>query len=221
MIWLKNGHSRINVKLRSHEESEINSQGPKIREEALKELYGCLDRLKKGDFLVLAGSIPSSMPDSIYSDILARLEGRGIVFVVDATKDLLLNVLKYTPFLIKPNHHELGEIFGVELENREDVVPYAERLQEQGAQNVLVSMGGKGAVLLDAEGNVHMLPVPKGTLVNAVGSGDSMVAGFLAGWTEKKDYEHAFKMGISAGSASAFSELLATEEEIRRLYETL
>ena len=140
---------------------------------------------------------------------------------MDATKDLLLNVLKYRPFLIKPNHHELGEIFGVELENREDVVPYAERLQEQGAQNVLVSMGGKGAVLLDAEGNVHMLPVPKGTLVNAVGSGDSMVAGFLAGWTEKKDYEHAFKMGISAGSASAFSELLATEEEIRRLYETL
>ena len=220
-IDVGNGFSRINVKMKEFDGTEINGQGPVIGEEAVRRLMERLDSLEEGDTLVLAGSIPSSMPDSIYSDILARLEGRGIVFVVDATKDLLLNVLKYRPFLIKPNHHELGEIFGVELENREDVVPYAERLQEQGAQNVLVSMGGKGAVLLDAEGNVHMLPVPKGTLVNAVGSGDSMVAGFLAGWTEKKDYEHAFKMGISAGSASAFSELLATEEEIRRLYETL
>ena len=220
-IDVGNGFSRINVKMKEFDGTEINGQGPVIGEEAVGRLLERLDSLEEGDTLVLAGSIPSSMPDSIYSDILARLEGRGIVFVMDATKDLLLNVLKYRPFLIKPNHHELGEIFGVELENREDVVPYAERLQEQGAQNVLVSMGGKGAVLLDAEGNVHMLPVPKGTLVNAVGSGDSMVAGFLAGWTEKKDYEHAFKMGISAGSASAFSELLATEEEIRRLYETL
>lgn len=220
-IDVGNGFSRINVKMKEFDGTEINGQGPVIGEEAVGRLLERLDSLEEGDTLVLAGSIPSSMPDSIYSDILARLEGRGIVFVVDATKDLLLNVLKYRPFLIKPNHHELGEIFGVELENREDVVPYAERLQEQGAQNVLVSMGGKGAVLLDAEGNVHMLPVPKGTLVNAVGSGDSMVAGFLAGWTEKKDYEHAFMMGISAGSASAFSELLATEEEIRRLYETL
>lgn len=220
-IDVGNGFSRINVKMKEFDGTEINGQGPVIGEEAVGRLLERLDSLEEGDTLVLAGSIPSSMPDSIYSDILARLEGRGIVFVVDATKDLLLNVLKYRPFLIKPNHHELGEIFGVELENREDVVPYAERLQEQGAQNVLVSMGEKGAVLLDAEGNVHMLPVPKGTLVNAVGSGDSMVAGFLAGWTEKKDYEHAFKMGISAGSASAFSELLATEEEIRRLYETL
>ena len=220
-IDVGNGFSRINVKMKEFDGTEINGQGPVIREEAVGRLLERLDSLEEGDTLVLAGSIPSSMPDSIYSDILAWLEGRGIVFVVDATKDLLLNVLKYRPFLIKPNHHELGEIFGVELENREDVVPYAERLQEQGAQNVLVSMGGKGAVLLDAEGNVHMLPVPKGTLVNAVGSGDSMVAGFLAGWTEKKDYEHAFKMGIAAGSASAFSELLATEEEIRRLYETL
>lgn len=175
-IDVGNGFSRINVKMKEFDGTEINGQGPVIGEEAVGRLLERLDSLEEGDTLVLAGSIPSSMPDSIYSDILARLEGRGIVFVVDATKDLLLNVLKYRPFLIKPNHHELGEIFGVELENREDVVPYAERLQEQGAQNVLVSMGGKGAVLLDAEGNVHMLPVPKGTLVNAVGSGDSMVA---------------------------------------------
>ena len=220
-IDVGNGFSRINVKMKEFDGTEINGQGPVIGDAADEKLMAKLDSLKEGDILVLAGSIPASMPDSIYSDILARLQGRGVMFIVDATKDLLLNVLRYRPFLIKPNHHELGEIFGVELKNREDVVPYAEQLQKQGAQNVLVSMGGKGAVLLDAEGKVHMLPVPKGTLVNAVGSGDSMVAGFLAGWTEQKDYEHAFKMGIAAGSASAFSELLATEEEIRRLYETL
>ena len=220
-IDVGNGFSRINVKMKEFDGTEINGQGPVIGEDAVRRLMERLDSLEEGDTLVLAGSIPASMPDSIYSDILARLEGKGVVSIVDATKDLLLNVLKYRPFLIKPNHHELGEIFGVELEKREDVIPYAEKLQEQGAQNVLVSMGGKGAVLLDAEGSVHMLPVPKGTLVNAVGSGDSMVAGFLAGWTEKKDYEHAFRMGISAGSASAFSELLATKEEILGLYETL
>ena len=220
-IDVGNGFSRINVKMKEFDGTEINGQGPVIGEDAVRRLMERLDSLEEGDTLVLAGSIPASMPDSIYSDILARLEGKGVVSIVDATKDLLLNVLKYRPFLIKPNHHELGEIFGVELESREDVVPYAEKLQEQGAQNVLVSMGGKGAVLLDTEGSVHMHPVPKGTLVNAVGSGDSMVAGFLAGWTEKKDYEHAFRMGISAGSASAFSELLATKEEILGLYETL
>ena len=220
-IDVGNGFSRINVKMKEFDGTEINGQGPVIGENAVGRLMERLDSLEEGDTLVLAGSIPASMPDSIYSDILARLEGKGVVSIVDATKDLLLNVLKYRPFLIKPNHHELGEIFGVDLERREDVVPYAEKLQEQGAQNVLVSMGGKGAVLLDTEGSVHMLPVPKGTLVNAVGSGDSMVAGFLAGWTEKKDYEHAFRMGISAGSASAFSELLATKEEILGLYETL
>lgn len=220
-IDVGNGFSRINVKMKEFDGTEINGQGPVIGEDAVRRLMERLDSLEEGDTLVLAGSIPASMPDSIYSDILARLEGKGVVSIVDATKDLLLNVLKYRPFLIKPNHHELGEIFGVELEKREDVIPYAEKLQEQGAQNVLVSMGGKGAVLLDTEGSVHMLPVPKGTLVNAVGSGDSMVAGFLAGWTEKKDYEHAFRMGISAGSASAFSELLATKEEILGLYETL
>lgn len=220
-IDVENGFSRINVKLQEFDGTEINGQGPVIGSEEVAQLMEKLDTLKEGDTLVLAGSIPASMPNSIYSDILARLEGRGVVFVVDATKDLLLNVLKYQPFLIKPNHHELGELFGTVIENQNEVIPYAKRLQEQGAQNVLVSMGGKGAVLLDADGNVHMHPVPKGTLVNAVGSGDSMVAGFLAGWIEQRDYEHAFKMGISAGSASAFSELLATKDEILRLYETL
>ena len=220
-IEVNNGFSRINVKMKEFDGTEINGQGPVIGSDAIQALMQELDKLGEGDTLVLAGSIPSSMPDSIYSDILAALQDRGITFVVDATKDQLLNVLEYHPFLIKPNHHELGEIFGVTLEKREDVIPYARQLQEKGAENVLVSMGGKGAVLLDAGQQVHMLPVPEGKLVNAVGSGDSMVAGFIAGWTEKKDYGHAFKMGIAAGSASAFSELLATEEEIRALYEKL
>lgn len=220
-IDVGNGFSRINVKMKEFDGTEINGQGPRIGEEAVGQLMNKLDKLGEGDILVLAGSIPSSMPDSIYSDIMARLDGRGIIFVVDATKDLLMNVLKYHPFLIKPNHHELGEIFGVELRRKEDVPSYAEKLQEKGAQNVLVSMGGEGAVLLDANHQVHMLPAPKGNLVNAVGSGDSMVAGFLAGWKQQEDYEHAFKMGISAGSASAFSEFLATEKEILGLYQTL
>ena len=220
-IDVGNGFSRINVKMKEFDGTEINGQGPRIGSEAVRKLMDRLCLLKEGDMLVLAGSIPASMPDSIYSDIMGRLEGKGIVFVVDATKDLLLNVLKYHPFLIKPNHHELGEIFGVTLSAREEVVPYAEKLREMGARNVLVSMGGKGAVLLDENGDVHSLPVPEGTLVNAVGSGDSMVAGFLAGWAETENYDHAFKMGVAAGSASAFSELLATKDEIMALYETL
>ncbi len=215
------GFSRINIKMKEFDGTEINGRGPDISTEALNRLLERLDQLRSGDTLVLAGSIPASIPDSIYSNIMARLDGKGIVFVVDATGDLLLNVLKYHPFLIKPNHHELGELFGVTLQERDDVAPYAAKLQEMGAHNVLVSMGGKGAVLLDENQQVHSLPVPEGKLVNAVGSGDSMVAGFLAGWAEKNDYGHAFKMGISAGSASAFSELLATKDEILKLYQTL
>ena len=180
-----------------------------------------LEQLQAGDILVLAGSIPESMPDSIYRDILASLNGRGILYVVDATKSLLLNVLEYHPFLIKPNNHELGEIFHVTLTAREDVVPYARKLQEKGARNVLVSMAGEGAVLVAENGEVHMQPAPRGTLVNAVGAGDSMVAGFVAGWVQKQDYRHAFHMGISAGSASAFSELLASKEEIYTIYKSL
>lgn len=220
-IEIDNGFSRINVKMKEFDGTEINGQGPVISGDAVEALMQELEKLGEGDMLVLAGSIPSSMPDSIYSDILKRLQDRDITFVVDATKDLLLNVLEYHPFLIKPNHRELGEIFGVTLKEREDVIPYARQLQEKGAQNVFVSMGGYGAVLLDFGQQVYMRPVPEGKLVNAVGSGDSMVAGFIAGWTEKRDYEHAFKMGIAAGSARAFSELLATEEEIRTLYKRL
>ena len=220
-IHLEQGCSRINIKLKDFDGTEINGQGPSISREAIDRLMAKLDQLKAGDTLVLAGSIPSSMPDSIYRDILSALNGRGVQFVVDATQNLLLNVLEYRPFLIKPNNHELGEIFGVTLSTREAVVPYARKLQEKGARNVLVSMAGQGAVLVAENGEVHMQPVPKGTLVNAVGAGDSMVAGFVAGWTRKQDYRHAFRMGISAGSASAFSDLLATREEIEQVYRTI
>lgn len=220
-IRVEHGFSRINVKLKDYEGTEINGMGPEIGAGDMAKLYEKLDGLRAGDILILAGSIPKSLPDTIYSDILERLAGRGVLFVVDAAKDLLLNVLEYRPFLIKPNRHELGEIFGTIPATREDAVPYARKLRERGARNVLVSMSGEGAVLADEEGGIHALPAPKGALVNAVGAGDSMVAGFLAGWIRKQDFEHAFRMGISAGSASAFSELLATGEEVERIFRGL
>lgn len=220
-IHVGSGFSRINVKLKDYDGTEINGLGPDIDEQSVERLYGKLDALAADDVLVLAGSIPKCLPDSIYRDIMERLQDKGVRFVVDATRELLLNVLQYHPFLIKPNNHELGEIFDVVLNTREEVVPYARKLQEMGAANVLVSMAGEGAVLVDEIGAVHMLPAPKGTLVNAVGAGDSMVAGFVAGWTEKKDYEYAFRMGISAGSASAFSELLATKREVEQVFANL
>lgn len=217
-ITLEKGFSRINVKLKSIDGTEINGKGPDIDRAALQALLAKLDTLQPGDTLVLAGSIPESLPDSIYRDIMGRLREQNVRFVVDATKDLLLNVLPYHPFLIKPNNHELGEMFGVEIREREEVAPYAKKLQEMGARNVLVSMAGKGAVLLDENGELHMHDAPKGKLVNAVGAGDSMVAGFIAGSMEEKGYEHAFRMGIAAGSASAFSELLATKDEVAAVY---
>ena len=218
-IRIEEGVSRINLKLKSIDGTEINGQGPVISPEHVEELMKQLDRLGEGDVLFLSGSIPSSMPDDAYQKIMERLDGRGVQIVVDATKDLLLNVLEYHPFLIKPHNHELGELFGVELKTREEVIPYAKKLQEKGAVNVLVSMAGEGAVLIDANEDVYMAPAPKGTLVNGVGAGDSMVAGFMAGWLEKQDYEHAFCMGVSAGSASAFSEHLATKAEIEAVYQ--
>ncbi|MCH5255319.1 MAG: 1-phosphofructokinase [Lachnospiraceae bacterium] len=217
-IPIEDGFSRINLKLKSIDGTEINGQGPKISDEEIKMLMDQLNKLDKGDVLFLSGSIPASMPDDAYQKIMEMLDGRGVQIAVDATKDLLMNVLPYHPFLIKPNNHELGEIFGVKLETREEVVPYGKKLQEMGAQNVLVSMAGEGAVLIASDGQVISTPAPKGTLVNGVGAGDSMVAGFMAGWMEKQDYEYAFYMGVSAGSASAFSENLATKEEIKAVY---
>ena len=220
-IDIPKGVSRINVKMKDFDGTEINGMGPMVDGPALDALMKKLEQLGEGDTLVLAGSIPAGMPKTIYRDILEKLQGRGIRFVVDATGELLLNVLEFQPFLVKPNNHELGELFGVSLTTKASVVLYAKKLQEMGAMNVLVSMAGEGAVLADALGNEYFLDAPKGILVNAVGAGDSMVAGFLAGLEEACDYAHAMKLAVAAGSASAFSELLATGAEIKALYEKL
>lgn len=212
------GFSRINLKIKNMEGTEINGRGPQIGEEKFQKLMGLLRKLGSGDYLVLAGSIPSSLPDTMYRDIIRELKPRGVRVIVDAEKELLTNVLEYQPFLIKPNNHELGEIFGSTLMTREEAVPYARELRRRGAENVLVSMAGEGAVLAAADGKVYSAPAPRGTLINGVGAGDSMVAGFLAGWMEKKDCRHAFLMGLAAGSASAFSEDLATGEKVREVY---
>lgn len=227
-VRVKKGISRINVKLRSlenmpdgektvSEESEINGMGPEISGEELETFYRQLDTLQKGDILVLAGSIPTVLPPTIYRDIMKRLQKRKVMIVVDATKDLLVNVLEYHPFLIKPNNYELGEIFGVTLQTKEDVVLYAKKLQEMGAGNVLVSMAGDGAVLVAEDGSVYRAEAPEGRVRNSVGAGDSMVAGFLYGYLNSGTYEDAFYYGICSGSASAFSENLATRKEIEEL----
>ncbi len=220
-IKVQNGLSRINVKLKDFDGTEINGRGPEVSERELSRLLDRLDGLTEGDVLVLAGSIPDSIPKSVYRDMMERLKDKGVLFAVDATGELLWNALEYKPFLIKPNHHELGALFGTELKPGEAVVPYARKLQEKGARNVLVSMSGDGAVLLSEEGEVYHLPAPEGKLVNAVGAGDSMVAGFLAGYLQRKDYLHAFKLGLAAGSATAFSEKLAEGEEIQKVYDTI
>ena len=227
-VRVKKGISRINVKLRSlenmpdgektvSEESEINGMGPEISGEELETFYRQLDTLQKGDILVLAGSIPTVLPSTIYREIMKRLQKRKVMIVVDATKDLLVNVLEYHPFLIKPNNYELGEIFGVTLQTKEDVVLYAKKLQEMGAGNVLVSMAGDGAVLVAEDGSVYRAEAPEGRVRNSVGAGDSMVAGFLYGYLNSGTYEDAFYYGICSGSASAFSENLATRKEVEKL----
>lgn len=220
-IHLPEGMSRINVKMKSQNETEINGQGPDIPKEAIEALFEKLDRLEEKDILILAGSIPSTLPENIYQQIMARLADRKVKIVVDATKDLLLNVLQYHPFLIKPNNHELGEMFGVTLKTQEEIILYARKLQEKGAKNVLISMAGDGAILVTETGEVHPMGVPKGTVVNSVGAGDSMVAGFTAGYMTTGDYRHALKLGTACGSATAFSEGLAEKKEIDRLYQTL
>lgn len=216
-VKLQSGMSRINVKLKSDGETEINGAGPDISEKDLKCLYEKINKLGKGDFLILSGSIPKSVPDDIYERIMKSLLDKEVEFIVDATKDLLLKVLKYRPFLIKPNHHELAEMFNVELKNDEDIIAYGKKLQEMGAKNVLISMAGDGAILLPENGEPIKREVPKGILKNSVGAGDSMVAGFLCGYLKNKDLGEAFKMGIATGSASAFSEELATKEEVENL----
>lgn len=235
-IFLEEGCSRINVKLNDTmgrssdisrkndleenmpEGTEINGRGPDIPSDKLNELKLCLKQLQKEDVLVLAGSIPSSVPASLYEDLMSCVKEKQILTIVDAAGTLLRNILPLHPFLIKPNRQELGELFRTEIHTREEAVPYAKKLQRLGARNVLVSLAGSGAVLAAENGQVYSANAPKGRLVNGVGAGDSMVAGFLAGWMETKDYAHAFRMGLAAGSASAFADHLAAKEEIQAVY---
>ena len=216
-ISVEEGFSRINVKLLSIDGTEINGQGPKIGIQELDLLMKKLEDLKRGDILILAGSVPSCVPEDIYSQIMGTLKDRGIHFVVDATGERLTSALKYHPFFVKPNHHELGEIFDTAIRSREEAIVYAKKLKEMGAENVLVSLAGKGAVLVAQDGQIISEDAPNGELINAVGAGDSMVAGFVAGWQEKQDYRYAFYTALAAGSASAFSKDLATGEEIKKL----
>ncbi len=218
-IKLKEGMSRINVKIKADVESEINGGGPDISSEALEKLYAKLDTLTTGDILVLAGSIPKTMPTDIYERIMERLQEKNVRFIVDTTGESLLKVLKYNPFLIKPNHHELGELFGVKLNSKEEVIEYARKLKDMGAQNVIISMAGDGAVLIDSNGGVTTSNVPKGIVKNSVGAGDSMVAGFIAGYLNSEKVEDGFKLGVATGSASAFSEGLATKDYVYELLE--
>lgn len=220
-IALEEGVTRINVKVKSDDEFEINGQGPRIPDEKIRQLYEKLDALESGDVLVLSGSIPNTLPDDMYERIMERLAGTGVRISVDATKDLLMNVLKYHPFLIKPNNHELGEMFGVTLESDDEIAEYARKLQEMGARNVLVSMAGDGAILVTEDGSVLKQLPPEGEVVNSVGAGDSMVAGFLAGYLKTGSYEEALKLGTAAGSATAFTSWLADAGTVGELYKKL
>lgn len=220
-IHVSEGMTRINVKVKAEQEAEINGIGPNITEEDMKQLYHKLDQIQAGDTLVLSGSIPSCLASDTYEKIMAHLADKDIRIVVDATRDLLVNVLKYHPFLIKPNNHELGEIFNTVLKTDEEIADCARKLQEMGGRNILVSMAGDGALLLDEIGEVHRIGCPKGKVQNSVGAGDSMVAGFLAGYLTKQDYGYALKLGTAAGSATAFSIGLAEKKDIEQLLQTL
>ena len=216
-VHLENGMTRINVKIKAGQETELNGAGPDIPESAVQQLEAQLDTLGEDDILILAGSIPKSLSQNTYERLLARLDGKGVRCVVDATRDLLVNVLPYRPFLIKPNNHELGEIVGRELTSDEEIIAAARSLQEKGARNVLVSMAGDGALLVDEQGQTHRIGCPKGKVVNSVGAGDSMVAGFVAGWMQTKSYAFALRLGTACGSATAFSLGLATRKKIDEL----
>lgn len=221
LICVEQGMTRINVKVKGREETEINGMGPVITPADMAALYQKLDALQPGDTLVLSGSIPGCLAPDTYERLLARLEGKNVQTVVDATGQLLVNVLKYRPFLIKPNNHELGEIFGTTPVTEEEILSCAKKLQAMGGRNILVSLAGDGALLLDETGVNHRIGCPKGQVVNSVGAGDSMVAGFLAGWLQTRDYTYALKLGTAAGSATAFSLGLADKALIERLLATL
>jgi 1-phosphofructokinase len=213
-IRLRSGTNRINIKIRSAEETDINGHGPDIPDDAINELLAKTEKAGDGDILILSGSVPDNCPHDLYERIMEKIRKRDVKVIVDATKDLLLNTLKYEPFLIKPNEYELGDLFGKNIESDEEITLYARKLQEKGARNVLVSLGQKGAVLFTETGELFRQAAPIGTVVNTVGAGDSMVAGFIAGYLDRNDYIYALKMGVAAGSASAFSLGLAKKEMI-------
>lgn len=221
LISVEKGMTRINVKVKGQEETEINGMGPVITDADMARLYGKLDRLETGDVLVLSGSIPGCLHQDTYENILAHLQHKGLQTVVDATGQLLVNVLKYRPFLIKPNNHELGDIFGTTPVTDEEIIACCRKLQDMGGRNILVSLAGDGALLLDEQGQSHRIACPKGQVVNSVGAGDSMVAGFLAGWLQTGNYDCALKLGTAAGSATAFSLGLADREHIEKLLNTI
>lgn len=218
-LRLKKGNTRINVKIRSGNELDINAHGPQIGNGDTDDLISLLSDINRGDYLVLAGSVPENMPDDIYHRIICAVEGKGINLVADTTGELLLSTLKHKPFLIKPNHHELGDLFGVKTETAEEIIEYAARLQKKGARNVLVSRGDKGALLLDESGGITSIGAVKGEVVNTVGAGDSMLAGFLAGYIEKGDYKYALRLAAACGNATAFCESLAGVSDVKRIFE--
>ena len=210
-------NSRINVKLKALEESEINANGPVIQSDKIEQLYSKLNNLKNGDILILAGSIPNSLPNNIYEKIQENLKNKDIKIIIDATKELLINSLKYSPFLVKPNKDELSEIFNVKLNTQEDIIFYAKKLKENGAKNVIVSLGKNGAIFIDENDNIYTLPAPQGTLINSVGAGDSMIAGFIAGLLKFNNYKDAFKYSVATGSGTAFSKWLASEDIVNKI----
>lgn len=216
-VFLAEGHTRINVKLKAGTETEINAQGPIVTERELSALKAQIAGLESGDFLVLGGSIPKGLPEGIYRDLMVSLAEKQVQIVVDTEGAALLETLPYHPFLLKPNHHELGALFGVEIKSKDDAIAYGKKLQEQGARNVLVSMAGDGAVLVTENGQIFVTEAPKGTVVNSTGAGDSTIAGFLAGFLENGNYKSAFLKGICAGSSTAFSQDLGTEEQVSEL----
>ena len=212
------GNTRINIKLN---DTDINAAGPDISQDELERLYKKLENLCDDDFLILSGSVPKSLPQNIYSTIIERLKNNRINFVVDTEKDLLLETLKYKPFLIKPNHHELGEIFGAEIKCFNDALLYAQRLWQKGAQNVMVTLGEQGAVLIDKNGTTYTQIAPSGEPISAVGAGDSAVAAFLARHLNGGDSADCLKWAVAAGSATAFSKQLALSDKIKNIYKGL
>lgn len=216
-IKVENGITRINVKISSNEETALNGCGPQITEDDLEKILKQIDEIQKEDIVILAGNIPKNINKNIYEKICLKLKEKETTFIVDATRELLIGILKYNPFFIKPNKEELEETFRVKIQGEQEIIQYAKKLQKMGARNVLISLGGEGAILITEENKIYKANAPKGKVISTVGSGDSMVAGFIAGYIKDKDYKEALKLGIAAGSASAFSTELATKERVEKL----